>query len=59
MPYTIVRSTKGSVTGWKVRKVKPEASGKFRYFSKKPLSKIKATKQLRAITYQTFLHKKH
>ena len=58
MPYKIVRATRGSVSGWRVRKLKPDSSGKYTYFSKKPLPKETAMKQLRVITYHTFLHKK-
>jgi len=49
MPYTIVKSKKGSVTGWRVRKKFREPSGRFRYFSKGPISLLRAKKQLAAI----------
>ena len=49
MPYTIVKSKKGSVTGWRVRKKNRESNGRFRYFSGHPISLLKARKQLAAI----------
>jgi hypothetical protein len=49
MPYVIVKSKKGSVTGFRVRKKNRESNGRFKYFSKAPLSLLKAKKQLAAI----------
>lgn len=49
MPYTIVKSKKGSVSGFRVRKKFRETSGVFKYFSKRPLSLTMARKQLAAI----------
>jgi hypothetical protein len=50
MPYVIVKSTKGNVHGYRVRKQErdPE-TGKFHYFSKHPISLEMAKKQLAAL----------
>jgi len=49
MPYVIVKSKKGSATGWRVRKKFRDSNGLFKYFSKGPISLLKAKKQLAAI----------
>jgi hypothetical protein len=54
MPYVIVKSKKGSVTGWRVRKQAKDSNGRFKYFSKGPLSLVTAKKQLAAI----YLHER-
>ena len=45
MPY-IIRKVTG---GYKVAKEKPEANGRYRYFSKDPMTKAEAEKQLTAL----------
>lgn len=45
MPYVVV-AVKG---GYKVRKEKPEANGRYRYFSKEPLTQTMAEKQRKAL----------
>lgn len=49
MPYTIVKSKKGSVSGFRVRKKLRDPNGRFKYFSGNPISLLKAKKQLAAI----------
>ena len=49
MPYVIVKSKKGSVTGFRVRKKNKDSNGRFKYFSKAPMSLERAKKQLAAI----------
>jgi hypothetical protein len=50
MPYVIVPSTRDGVDGYRVRKKERDPkTGKFRYFSKHPLTLEVAKKQLIAL----------
>lgn len=50
MPYVIVPSTKDGVDGYRVRKRdRDPVTGKFRYFSKHPLTLEVAKKQIAAL----------
>lgn len=49
MPYIIVKSKKGPLSGYRVRKLMREPTGKFKYFSKKPLPLKRAKKQVIAL----------
>ena len=48
MPYIIVESKKGSKSGYRVRKEHRDADGKFRYFSKEPMTLEMAKKHVKA-----------
>jgi hypothetical protein len=50
MPYVIVESKKGSISGYRVRKDKRDPkTGKFHYFSKEPMTLEMAKKQIKAL----------
>ena len=50
MPYVIVESKKGSTNGYRVRKEhRDPKTGKFRYFSKEPMTLEMAKKQVKAL----------
>lgn len=49
MPYVIVKSVKDGVYGFRVRKSTRGSDGRFRYFSKHPISLEMAKRQLRAL----------
>ena len=55
MPYKIVKSGKG----YKVRKKEKEANGKYKYFSKKPISLKMAKRQIKAISAGEHITRQH
>ena len=55
MPYKIVKSGKG----YKVRKKEKEADGKYKYFSKKPISLKMAKRQIKAISSGENISRQH
>ena len=49
MPYTIIKSKQGPVVGFRVRKKARDSNGRFKYFSKHPLSLRMAERQRKAL----------